>query len=170
MGAEDPASLPPNPNREPDAIPAVGATCLEGEPDCDDTGDPGRVPQDLPDGGSDPAPVLVPEPPGAPGGGSAGLLVGGGLTVSDALATDATGIIAVKGFLFVDDDGARLCELFAESFPPQCGGSSIAVTGYDEVLSVPLTTAQGVSWTDDVVSFLGEIVDGTLIVDPTVAQ
>lgn len=170
VGTQDPASLPPNPNPEPDATPAVGGTCLEGEPDCNDTPDPGREPQDLPNGGPDPAPIPIPEPPVAPGGGSAGFLVGGGLTVSDALATDATGIIAVKGFLFVDDGGARLCESLAESFPPQCGGSSIPVTGYDEVLSVPLTTAQGVSWTDDVVSFLGEIVDGTLIVDPMVAQ
>lgn len=44
------------------------------------------------------------------------------------------------------------------------------VTDYEEVLSVPLTSAQGVSWADRLVSFLGEIVEGTLVVDRTVAQ
>ena len=129
-----------------------GGTCLENAPDCDDI--PGAEPTDLPLG--DPS----------VGGGSSGFLVNGGLTVSEALATDATGIIAVKGFLVVDDSGARLCELLAESFPAQCGGASIPISGYEEVLSVPLNNSQGISWTDDLVSFLGEIVDGTLVVNP----
>jgi len=156
-GSDEPAVLPPNPN--PDATPpdATGA-CFEDEPDCQDTPGPGEVPSDLPppdDGGT---PLT-----------STGMLVDGGLTVTDALAGDATGVIAVKGFLVVNEGGARLCEALAESYPPQCGGSAIAITDYEETLSVPLTSAQGVSWTDDYVSFLGEIVDGVLVVDPTVA-
>ena len=143
-GSEEPAVLPPNSN--PDDTPTVAGACIEDEPDCEDT-------FDTPD---EPSPT--------------GMLVDGGLFVADALATDATGIIAVKGLLLIDDQGARLCELFAESAPPLCGGASILVTNYEEVLSVPLTSAQGVSWTDQLVSFLGEIVDGTLVVDPTVAQ
>ena len=159
VGAQEPAPLPPNP--DPGTTPAIGGTCLENEPDCDDI--PGKEPRDLP----------LDDPTVSVGGGSTvsgGFLVNGGLTVSEALATDVPGIIAVKGFLFVDDNGSRLCELLLESFPAQCGGASIPVSGYEEVLSVPLSNSQGVSWTDDLVSFLGEVVDGTLVVNPFVAQ
>ena len=156
-GAEGPSVLPPNPN--PDDTPAVAGACLEDEPDCEDTVVPGGDPSDLP------PPADTPDEPSP-----TGMLVDGGLSVGEALATKATGVIAVKGFLLVDDQGARLCELLAESAPPLCGGASILVTDYEEVVSVPLSNAQGVSWTDQSVSFLGEIVDGTLVVDPTVAQ
>lgn len=157
VAADSPSGLPPNPN--PDETPDIGGTCLEGEPECNDTPLPGQEPTDLPPPLEEPEPIL-----------SSGQLVDGGLTVPDALATDATGIIAVKGFLVVNDDGARLCELLAESFPPQCGGASISITNYDEVLGIPLSNAQGVSWTDDHASFLGGIVDGIFVVNPLVAQ
>ena len=155
-GPEKPAVLPPNSN--PDNTPDPFGACLEGEPDCNDTAGPGDKPPDLPppsDPFDEPSPT--------------GMLVDGGLSVADALATDLTGVIAVKGFLMVDDQGARLCELLAESLPPQCGGAAISVTGYEEVLGTPLESAQGISWTDELVSFLGEIVDGAFVVDPTVA-
>ncbi len=155
-GSEEPAVLPPNSN--PDATPDPTGTCLEGEPECNDTAGPDDQPQPLP-----PPPDTRDEPT------PTGMLVDGGLTVADALLTDAPGVIAVKGFLLVDDQGARLCELLAESYPPQCGGAHISVTGYEEVVGVPIKSAQGVSWTDQLVSFLGEIVDGTFVVDPTVA-
>ena len=153
VGSEEPAVLPPNSN--PDATPPDAAgTCLADEPDCQDLG-PGEVPTDLPN--SDGTPIIP-----------SGMLADGGLTVTDALAGDATGTIAVQGFLLVNAEGARLCEALAESYPPQCGGATIAITGYEEMVSVPLANAQGISWTDSLVSFFGEIVDGTLVVDPTV--
>jgi len=157
-GSDASAVLPTNPN--PDETPPIAGTCLEGEPDCQDTLAPGQEPSDLP------PPLDASDGPASPGG----MLVDGGRTVTDALASDVTGIIAVKGFLLIDGQSARLCEGFAESAPPLCMGASINVTGYQEVLSVPLTTAQGVSWTDQSVSLLGEIVDGTLVVDATVSQ
>jgi hypothetical protein len=92
------------------------------------------------------------------------------MSVSDALSGDVTGAAAVKGFLVVDAGGARLCEVLAESYPPQCGGEALPVTNYEEFLGVPVQEAQGVMWTDDVVSFIGLIVDGTLVVDPTIAE
>ena len=156
-GSEEPAVLPPNSN--PDATPGAAGACLEGEPDCQDTLAPGDAPQDLP------PPSDTPDEPSP-----TGMLVDGGLSVSDALATDATGVIAVRGLLFIDDQGARLCEVLAESYPPQCGGTFLPVTNYEEVLGVPLSNAQGISWTDQLVSFMGEIVDGTFVVDPTIAQ
>lgn len=161
-GAEQPDPLPPN--DDPGDAPAIAGTCLEGEPDCLDTLEPGQEPQDLPDHD-----LPVPPRDEEPGAVSGGMLVAGGLTVSEALATDATTILAVQGFLFDDGSGPRLCELLAESLPPLCGGASIPITGHEEVIAVPLVTAQGVTWTDASVTVFGEIIDGILVVDPTVA-
>lgn len=144
-------ALPPA--ASPADVPAASGACLEGEPDCNDMGavnPPGPIPLD---GDST----------------NAGALVDGGLTVSEALATDTTGIIAVQGFLLDDGTGARLCEALAESYPPQCGGTSIPVVGYEEMVDVPLSSAQGMTWTDSTVTFFGELVDGVFTVDPTVA-
>ncbi len=92
------------------------------------------------------------------------------MSVSEVLSGEVAGAAAVKGFLVVDAGGARLCEALAESYPPQCGGEALPITNYEEFLGVPLQEAQGVTWTDDVVSLLGLIVDGTLVVDPTIAE
>jgi len=152
-GSAEPSALPPNPN--PGDTPAVAGACAEGEPDCNDTLTTGDEPQDLPPPGDDVAPT--------------GMLVDGGLTVGDALAVSQAGPIATKGFLFIDGDGARLCEVLAESFPPQCGGVFVPIEGFEEILDAPLSNAQGISWTDQYVSFLGEFVDGTFIVNATVS-
>lgn len=142
--------------------PAASGACLEGEPDCNDTGVIGE-PQDLPLGDD--------EPTGVDGGGvvSGGMTVDGGLEVSEALAGDAAGIIAVQGYLVDSGSGAKLCEALAESFPPQCGGASIPVSGYEEMIDVPLNSNQNTTWTDERVTLFGEIIDGTFVVDPTVA-
>lgn len=151
-GAGDAAAdLPVNP--DPNGSGQIAGACLEGEPDCNDT------PGDLPPPGDSADEPLAPSP----------ALVNGGLTVSEALATDAEGAIAVQGFLLVADGTSLLCDALAESFPPQCGGPSIEITGYEEALGAPITSAQGVSWTEESVGFLGEIVDGTFVVDPTTA-
>jgi len=157
----DAAILPPNPDA--DDTPPIGATCLVGEPDCNDTMLPGEEPRDLPlpsddEPGSMDDPVV-----------GLGAVVDGGLTVAQALSTDATGILAVQGFLLDDGSGFKLCELLAESYPPQCGGASVRISGFEEVLGTPLANAQGVSWTDSTVTFFGELVDGTFVVDPFVA-
>jgi hypothetical protein len=162
-GAQVSDPLPVNDN--PGDTPAVSSACFEDEPDCQDTLVGNPEPQDLPPPSDD-------EPGTATGGGatvSGGALVDGGLTVSEALATDATSVLAVHGFLLDDGSGARLCELLAESYPPQCGGAFVPVTNYEEVIGVPLSNAQGVTWTDSEVTVFGEIIDGTLVVDPMVA-
>jgi len=159
-GNDDPASLPPNDN--PGDTPAVAGVCAPGEPNCVDT-----IVVD--DDASEPLPDDS-EPVVGTGGGSvasSGMPIDGGLSVSEALNTDATGVIAVQGFLLDDGTDARLCEVLAESYPPQCGGASIRVTGYEEAITVPLSNAQGVTWTDDSVSLFGEVIDGVLIVSLT---
>lgn len=158
---EESALLPLNDN--PDDTPVVTGMCAPGEPDCVDTivvG--GNEPQDLPnddtgpDVDSDARSVL-----------SGGMPADGGLSISATLTTEATGVIAVQGFLFDDGTGVRLCEALAESYPPQCGGASIPVTGYEEVTTIPLSNAQDVIWSDQPVTLFGEVVGGALIVSRT---
>ncbi len=140
-------------NSDPGSSGQIAGACLEGEPECNDT------PGDLPPPGDIADEPLTPSP----------AVVDGGLTVSEALATDAKGVIAVQGFLLVADGTSLLCDALAESYPPQCGEASIEITGYEEALGAPITSAQGVSWTEELVGFLGEIVDGMFVVDPTTA-
>lgn len=151
--AEDELPINPDPDSAPGA--AAGA-CLVGEPDCNDTGA-------LPDDSN-------PLPPPSDDGVTVtdGMVADGGLSVSEALASDATGVIAVQGFLFDDGSGPVLCDALAESFPPQCPGDSLPVSGHEEAIGVPVVTEQGVTWTDQTVVLFGEVVDGTLVVDATV--
>lgn len=133
--------------------PVVASACLIEEPECDDTPAGDQEPQDLPSGDD-----------GAVNSG--GLVIDGGLTIPDALTTDATGIIAVQGFLIDDGQEARLCELLAESFPPQCGGASILIDSLDQIDPDELVSGGDVTWTDQLVTVLGELVDGTLVTTP----
>ena len=64
---------------------------------------------------------------------------------------------------------ARLCELLAESMPPQCGGASVPVVGYDQLDLGVLSSAQGIIWSDGFVVVFGEMIDGTLVANPGVA-
>ena len=150
----DTGELPINDN--PGDTPAPIATCIEDEPDCNDMGVTGDTPQDLPNDDG----VVSP---------SSGMVVDGGLTISEALESTATGVLAVQGFLLDDGSEARFCEALAESFPPQCGGASVPIVGYDEVVSVPLTSAEGTTWTNETFVVFGEIIDGVLTVDSTVS-
>jgi hypothetical protein len=145
------AGLPANTGDEP----ALDATCLVGEPDCQDIpgqnlADEDNKPQDLPSGDDT----------------STGMLVDGGLTVAEALAPDVTGVIAVQGFVVSDANGTRICDALAESYPPQCGGASLLLSSLDTVDPDALSSEGSVKWTDDAVTILGEISDGALIPTP----
>lgn len=82
---------------------------------------------------------------------------GGGMSVAEALGHQPTDdIVAVTGALFVAADGSvLLCDVIAESFPPQCGGERILVDGLD-LASVALETANGVRWAESV-TLLGSV-------------
>lgn len=137
---DDAAALPVNDGTDD---PAIDAACLVEEPECDDT--PTGESQDLPppSDGDDP-PIVA-------------------LSVPEALT--ASGRVAVTGFL-VDTDGvAKLCEALAESFPPQCGGAGIPMTGYDQIDPDDLQSEGSVTWTDLPATILGELVDGTLVTE-----
>ena len=139
-----------------DSLPTVAGACEEGTVECDDTPDVG-----------DPFEPGEPEPiDGLDPDTGSGMLVNGGLTIEEALASDASGPLAIQGFYVHDGVEGRLCSALAESFPPQCSGASVLFdgTGLDPDL---LQGAQGVTWTDDFVSLIGELVDGRLIATPT---
>ncbi len=139
-GGDDAAALPTNAGADPD----IAAACLEGEPDCNDT--PGGEPQDLPNSGDvDGEPIAV-------------------MTIADAAS--ASGQVTVTGFLVNVAGESRLCEALAESFPPQCGGASITLTGLDQIDPDDLKTEGDVTWTDNAVTVFGEMVDGTLVTTP----
>lgn len=80
---------------------------------------------------------------------------GPGMSVADALAHGPTDdLVSVSGALFVAPDGTvRLCDAIAESFPPQCGGASIEVSGLDLSTVADLQEANGVRWAESVVLF-----------------
>ena len=142
------ADLPINP----------AAACIETEPDCQDTIDTDE-PLFLDDEPRDSA-----EPPAVVNGGA--LVPGGGLTISDALAGDDLGIFALQGFIVADDAGPQLCELLAESLPPQCGGATVELAGLDMIDPDELSEAQGVTWSDQPITLVGEIVNGVFVPTP----
>ncbi len=147
--------------------PAVAGVCAEGEPDCDDVGSvDAPSPSDSDDVGvSDDVAI------------GNGMTVDGGITVEEALDTEATGVLAVKGYLLDDGTGLRLCSVLAESLPPQCGGAWLMVEGFDfdgmielpEYELVQVETSGAVTWTDGDVTMFGEVVDGNLVVEQLVA-
>lgn len=130
------------PDSEDPGDPNVAGACLAGDPDCEDIGDP-NAPNEPTDASDEP---ITPS---------------SSLTVTEVLAAGTIdGPFVVSGFLFVDAEGeAVLCEAIAESFPPQCGGESIAVAGEIPFLA-DLSSAEGVSWSDDPVELEGTF-DGT---------
>jgi hypothetical protein len=146
-GDDDTAGLPID--DAPGDTPGAAGACLVGEPDCQDTLTPlpGEEPIDLdPDTG--------------------GPIGSGGLSVGDVIATDIDGGFAIQAFYFADDSGTYLCDALAESFPPQCGAGRIPLDNSAGVDLGPLRSEQGVSWSDDFVTVVGEVVDGVFVATP----
>ena len=93
--------------------------------------------------------------------------VGPGISIPEALTTTLAGPLLVNGFLVAESGEVRLCEALAESLPPQCGGASLRVDGFD-LTSVPgRQTADGVTWSDEPIQILGTVVDGVMTVSTT---
>ena len=130
----DEGALPPD-----DGSAAGDQTCLAGDPNCADD----------PSNGEGQAPELPAEL--------------GDVTIADLL-DGAPGRVTAAGFIVATGDEVRLCEALAESFPPQCGGLSIPLSGYGEVELSGLPTEGDVTWSDFPVTLEGEVVDGVFVV------
>jgi hypothetical protein len=85
----------------------------------------------------------------------------GGLSVSEAIASDLEGPLAVRGYVIARDDEYRLCEAILESDPPQCGEPSLRIDGpsFAELRKLSDTAAQ--------VSLLGDVEGGVIRVSET---
>ena len=53
------------------------------------------------------------------------------VSIEQVLTFDGETPVFVRGTLFSDADGVRLCEAIGESFPVQCLGDQISVTDLD---------------------------------------
>ena len=94
--------------------------------------------------------------------------VGPGISVTEALDSTLAGPLLVNGFIVTTPDGlVYLAELLAESFPPQPGGDRLIVEGLDLDAFAGLTSAQGITWSDESVQVLGIVADGIITVSAT---
>lgn len=80
------------------------------------------------------------------------------ITVPQVLDGQGPRYVTVRGFVFWDDSGARVCELLLESFPPQCGGEQLSLTD-PTPLALELEESQGIRWTNQPVE-IGAYFDG----------
>lgn len=94
------------------------------------------------------------------------------LTVAKAAGYRGDEPVLVRGALFVTDRETRLCDVIAESYPPQCGGASLRVHGLDldtvtgEHHSAG-SDAAAVTWVEQA-TVLGRVTSGdTLVVSRT---
>ena len=94
--------------------------------------------------------------------------VGPGISIAEALSSNLKAPLLVNGHLHVQNDQVRLCEVLAESLPPQCGGGILVVKGLDLTTMDGLTSAGSVTWSDQLVQVLGTVEGEVLTVAGTV--
>ena len=96
------------------------------------------------------------------------------ISVAEALERDSAGRYSLMGFLISTAEGIRLCDALAESYPPQCGGPSVAVEGLemDGVTGLSRAPDSDVAWTDFPIALEGSLDGETFTVSeapPSVA-
>ena len=143
-----------------DGIPDVLLACAEDHPDCQDTLATG----DLPTGGNDP---LAPSTEPNDGSVSNGMVADDGLSVSEAISYKGSQPVAVHGYVVRTFEAAQLCEALAESYPPQCGGASLALVNPDATDGVPLVEDGEVQWSPDIVILIGTVTGNEFTIDTT---
>lgn len=86
-----------------------------------------------------------------------------------AAAADRDGqAVLVNGFFLAADDRAQLCSMVLESYPPQCGGGTVGLTGEvpgDVLAALDTTTEPGIAtatwgWVEVTGTFRAAGVDG----------
>lgn len=162
--AGDTAELPPAVDAPADT-PVVEGACLPEEPEC---GDALVVDPEVGDLSGAPGQDADSEAAGAAS--SSAMPVDGELTVSEALASRTSEVIAVRGHLFDDSRGFLLCErLTSLGERYGCDGERIAVTGLDPSQVPDIVFFEGTTYTEEEITVLGELNDGTLAIDQLVA-
>jgi hypothetical protein len=87
------------------------------------------------------------------------------LSVEGLLEAEPSGSVEAIGFVVIDSAGARLCFALAESFPPQCGGSSLEIVNPSD-LDVIFEESGAVQWTDSAVVVRGQYSQQTFTIEP----
>ncbi len=166
VGINDAGELPLADDSDSDDGAVVAAACAPGEPDCEDTLVSDTVVTDLPSTDQEEAPETDPSAVS-----SSGMPVDGGLTIPEALATDATGVLAVTGKLFGDETGVRLCEgLVGLGERYGCDGVSLPLDSLDlEVFGSAVVYHEGITYIEEPVTLFGEMVDGSFVLADHVA-
>ena len=101
--------------------------------------------------------------------------VGGGrlaaVSIGQVLTSEGETPVFVKGTLFSDASGVKLCEAIGESLPVQCLGDQIAVTDLDLFPEyAELLVGEGeVRTSDGEVAVVGYYSNGSLRIDPAAA-
>ena len=113
-------------------------------------------------------PIPDPTAPSDDAASSSGMTVDGGLTIPEAINYQGEEVIAVKGYVVRDGETNKLCEVLAESYPPQCGGATLTVENPETLDSLVLIEAEGIQWSEDYVTVFGHISDGVITIDPMV--
>ncbi len=94
--------------------------------------------------------------------------VGPGISIGDVFTSNLKGPLLINGLLHAQNGQVRLCEVLAESFPPQCAGRSLVVKGLDLMMMDGLTSEGSVTWSDQLVQVLGTVEGEVLTVEGTV--
>ncbi len=88
----------------------------------------------------------------------------GTVPIARVAAEPPTGTFTTAGFFVDDGSGPRLCELLAESYPPQCAGAAVTLR-VDDVALPTLSRADGVTWSDAPVTIVGRMDRDILVVE-----
>lgn len=147
--------------------PVVAGMCAPTEPECEDTLVVDPQVNDLPSPDEEDSATTT-----SSDSVTSGMTIDGGLTISEALVTDATGILAVKGHFFDDGSGPGLCEgLIGLGERYGCEGGYISITNFDSASAgMDLVIHDGLTYTEDPITVFGELVDGSLAIDSLVAR
>jgi hypothetical protein len=89
------------------------------------------------------APTSPAGPSAAPSASAPATAIDTDALIAAAAANDGKPV-RVKGFLLAVDDVARMCALVLESYPPQCGGGTVSITG-----EIPADVVAGLDRTSD---------------------
>jgi hypothetical protein len=90
----------------------------------------------------------------------------GGAPTAPATTAPSVRETEFTGYLVQSGQDARICDALAESYPPQCGGRSYRLQGFDARSVSGVEQANGVSWTQQQVTVRGVLSDDveTLVV------
>ena len=94
--------------------------------------------------------------------------IGPTLGVVELLEAEGTGPYAVRGYLFVGEDGSMVfSDTIAESYPPQPGGARVPVSGLN-LQTIPLVEPDdpelaALQWTDEPIELIGFVENGVFL-------